>query len=101
MSLLEERIKSVYANLTREERKAADYCLKNDSSIYNNTVAELAEASGTTQATWSRFSKSLGYSGLKGLKREIFSDAKRTRHLPEASRPFLIIILFHFSWWTG
>ena len=77
MSLLEERIKSVYANLTREERKAADYCLKNDSTIYNNTVAELAEASGTTQATWSRFSKSLGYSGLKGLKREIFSDAKK------------------------
>ncbi len=75
MSVLEERIKSVYANLTREERKAADYCLKNDASIFNKTVAELAEDSGTTQATWSRFSKSLGYSGLKGLKHELFTSA--------------------------
>jgi DNA-binding MurR/RpiR family transcriptional regulator len=75
MSILEERIKSVYTNLTREERKAADYCLKNDASIFNKTVAELAEDSGTTQATWSRFSKSLGYTGLKGLKHELFTSA--------------------------
>ena len=66
MTILEERIKSVYTNLTREERKAADYSLRNDASIFNKTVAELAEASGTTQATWSRFAKSLGYTGLKG-----------------------------------
>ncbi len=75
MSILEERIKSVYTNLTREERKAADYCLKNDAGIFNKTVAELADASGTTQATWSRFAKSLGYSGLKGLKHELFTTA--------------------------
>ncbi len=75
MSILEERIKSVYTKLTREERKAADYSLKNDASIFNKTVAELAEASGTTQATWSRFAKSLGYTGLKGLKHELFTSA--------------------------
>ena len=75
MSILEERIKSVYTTLTREERKAAAYCLKNDASIFNKTVAELAEASGTTQATWSRFAKSLGYTGLKGLKHELFTNA--------------------------
>ncbi len=75
MTILEERIKSVYTKLTREERKAADYCLKNDAGIFNKTVAELAEASGTTQATWSRFAKSLGYTGLKGLKHELFTTA--------------------------
>ena len=75
MTILEERIKSVYTNLTREERKAADYSLRNDASIFNKTVAELAEASGTTQATWSRFAKSLGYTGLKGLKHELFTTA--------------------------
>ncbi len=61
MSILEERINSVYQSLTRQEKIAADYCLKNESLIYNATVSELAEQSGTTQATWSRFSKSLGY----------------------------------------
>ena len=75
MTILEERIKSVYTNLTREERKAADYCLKHDGGIFNKTVAELADDSGTTQATWSRFAKSLGYSGLKGLKHELFTTA--------------------------
>ncbi len=75
MTILEERIKSVYTNLTREERKAADYCLKNDASIFNKTVAQLATDSGTTQATWSRFAKSLGYTGLKGLKHELFTSA--------------------------
>ena len=75
MTILEERIKSVYTNLTREERKAADYCLKNDASIFNKTVAQLADDSGTTQATWSRFAKSLGYTGLKGLKHELFTSA--------------------------
>ncbi|MBE5844311.1 MAG: MurR/RpiR family transcriptional regulator [Butyrivibrio sp.] len=75
MTILEERIKSVYTSLTREERKAADYCLKNDASIFNKTVAQLATDSGTTQATWSRFAKSLGYTGLKGLKHELFTSA--------------------------
>ena len=77
MSVLEERIKSVYPALTREERKAADYCLRNDATIFNTTVGELAAASGTTQATWSRFAKTLGYTGLKGLRRDLFDQAKK------------------------
>lgn len=77
MSILEERINSVYQSLTRQEKIAADYCLKNESLIYNATVSELAEQSGTTQATWSRFSKSLGYDGLKGLKKDLFTEAKK------------------------
>lgn len=77
MSVLEERIKSVYSGLTKQERKAADYCLHNDASIFNTTVSELAENSGTTQATWSRFAKTLGYSGLKELKRDLFDQAKK------------------------
>ena len=77
MSILEERIKSVYQNLTRQEKIAADYCLKNESTIFNATVSELAELSGTTQATWSRFSKSLGYDGLKSLKKDLFTEAKK------------------------
>lgn len=77
MSVLDERIKSIYDSLTKQEKKAADYCLQNGSTVFNTTVSELAEQSGTTQATWSRFAKTLGYEGLKDLKKDLFIEAKK------------------------
>ncbi len=61
---MQSRIKSSYSMLQPSEKKIADYILENDHTE-NLDIGELAEKTGTSKATVSRFSKRLGYGGFK------------------------------------
>lgn len=59
---------SSYDTFFEAEKKIADYILAHKSDIINMTVAELAQASGTSDATVSRFCRRCGFNGFHHLK---------------------------------
>jgi len=69
---IEIKVKSVFDQLSNAERNAAQYFLNNANSIFDKPIAVLAKESQTTQAAWVRFCKSLGFKGLKELKKSFF-----------------------------
>lgn len=72
MTNIEIKVKSVFDQLSNAERNAAQYFLNNANSIFDKPIAVLAKESQTTQAAWVRFCKSLGFKGLKELKKSFF-----------------------------
>ena len=77
MTSIELRIQSTYDSLSNTERKAADYFLKNMENVFNMPIAVLAREAGTSQVSWVRFCKAIGFNGLKDLKRELFAQMHR------------------------
>lgn len=63
-----ENLKSRYASFSTSEKKIADYILRYPDKAVNCNVSELANASGTSDATIIRFCKHLGYSGYYQLR---------------------------------
>lgn len=63
-----ENLKSRYASFSTSEKKIADYILKYPDKAVNCNVSELANASGTSDATIIRFCKHSGYSGYYQLR---------------------------------
>lgn len=59
---------SMYDRFFDAEKKIADYILLNKEQVVEMTVAELAEASGTSDATVSRFCKKCNLKGFHHLK---------------------------------
>lgn len=59
---------SSYDSFFEAEKKIADYILAHKSEMINMTVAELALASGTSDATVSRFCRRCGFNGFHHLK---------------------------------
>ena len=57
---------SSYEQFFDAEKRIADYILENKKSVVDMTVAQLAKASGTSDATVSRFCRPLG--GLCGAE---------------------------------
>ena len=85
MTDIEIKARSVYDTLSPSEQKVARYFLQNQSSIFNDPIAVLAEKSGVSQVMWVRFCKSLGYSGLKDMKKNLVTQL---RDVPErAAKP--------------
>lgn len=72
MTNIEVKVKSIFDQLSNAERNAAQYFLNNANSIFDKPIAVLAKESQTTQAAWVRFCKSLGFKGLKELKKSFF-----------------------------
>ena len=72
MTNIEIKVKSIFDQLSNAERSAAQYFLNNANSIFDKPIAVLAKESQTTQAAWVRFCKSLGFKGLKELKKSFF-----------------------------
>ena len=70
-------LRSSYDNLTKSEKRIADYILENAKSFIEQTVSDIAVNTDSSEVTVSRFCKKLGFSGLQGLKialaGEIFS----------------------------
>lgn len=85
MTDIEIKTRSVYDTLSPAEQKVAWYFLQNLSSVFDEPIATLAEKSGVSQVMWVRFCKSLGYSGLKDLKKNLFAQMNEQR--AEASAP--------------
>ena len=70
---------SMYDSFFDAEKKIADYILVNKEQVVEMTVAELAEASGTSDATVSRFCKKCNLKGFHHLKISLakeLSDSK-------------------------
>lgn len=67
MDTFEEHIK--HAKLTKANRRIAEYCLNNQSSVAFQSAAELAACIGVSDVSVIRFARALGYDGFADLKR--------------------------------
>lgn len=63
-----ELITQQYHSLTRSSQKLADYILANTHDSQYMSISSLAECSGVSEASITRFCKSLGLSGYNNLK---------------------------------
>lgn len=61
-------IKILYDKLGVSEKKVADYILANPATLISLSISELAAASGSSEATITRFSRHLGFTGFQQLK---------------------------------
>jgi DNA-binding MurR/RpiR family transcriptional regulator len=64
----EIRLRGVMSSLGAQERRFAEYLLSNIEAIIQEPLADLAEASGVSEATIVRLCHRIGYSGTKELK---------------------------------
>lgn len=71
MTDIELKLRECLSDLSHAERVASKFLLDNFERFLNYTSDELAARSGASKATWTRFSKSMGYSGLKDLRRGV------------------------------
>ena len=68
------KLKELQVKLTKSEKKLAEYILKNLEEVKDINTYELAEKSGTSQATIIRFAKKLGYQGFPAFKIALSED---------------------------
>ena len=66
-----EQIRASYYQFTTAERKVADYILSQREQVQFMSITQLADESGTADATVSRFCRSLGLKGFNALKIEL------------------------------
>ncbi|XID95960.1 MurR/RpiR family transcriptional regulator [Paenibacillaceae bacterium WGS1546] len=74
MTNIEIRVRNIYNELSNSEKKAADYFLADVERIFQQPIAQLAESAGVSQVAWVRLAKTLGFDGLKSMKRSLFSE---------------------------
>lgn len=74
------KLKEMNEELTKSEKKLAEYILKNLKEVKDINTYELAEKSHTSQATIIRFSKKLGYSGFPAFKIALSEDLGKRSH---------------------
>jgi len=67
-------IHNMHHSLTKSELKLAEYIISNPSEVIHMTITELAEITGTAEATISRFCKKLGFPRFQSFKIELASD---------------------------
>jgi len=68
-------IHNMFKSLTKSEIKLAEYITANPSEVIHMTITQLAEITGTAEATISRFcKKKLGFPGFQSLKIALASD---------------------------
>jgi DNA-binding MurR/RpiR family transcriptional regulator len=72
------RLRGYYPSLSNSEKKVADFILEHFGSVIRMPLSELAQASGVSEATVVRLSRSLGYRGILELKLAL------TRELPNS-----------------
>lgn len=70
---------SSYDSFFEAEKKIADYILAHKNEIIDMTVAELALASGTSDATVSRFCRRCGFNGFHHLKINLAREVAEER----------------------
>ena len=68
MQPYEDQINQIYPNLSKGERKVADYVKDNMSDVLRMSIRELKEAIGVSEPTVFRFCQAMGYSGFKDFK---------------------------------
>jgi RpiR family carbohydrate utilization transcriptional regulator len=68
------RVREHYSSLRKSERKIADHLLRNSRRRFNLSITELAKRLDVSEATVSRFCRSLGYRGFQDLKFSLAAD---------------------------
>ena len=68
MESIAHKIRKLYPEMGRAEKKIADYILENSRNITECSVTELAKICGCGDATVVRFSRRLGFYGFQALK---------------------------------
>ena len=72
---------SSYDEFFEAEKKIADYMMEHKAEVVDMTVGELARASGTSDATVSRFCRRCGFKGFHSLKlalaREVLEEEQK------------------------
>ncbi len=66
-----DRIEVLFYDLTKTEKKLAEYLLNHPREPQYMSISELAEASGVAEATISRFCRKLGLKGFNAFKLEL------------------------------
>lgn len=65
---------SSYEQFFDAEKKIADFIMENKKAVVDMTVAQLARASGTSDATVSRFCRRCGFKGFQSLKMDLAKE---------------------------
>jgi DNA-binding MurR/RpiR family transcriptional regulator len=81
-SAVRKALESQYASLTSQQRRAADYLLSHQRTVFAMSVQELARAADVSEATLVRFARRLGFDGYLELRSALTDEAKRDL-LPE------------------
>ncbi len=68
------KVASVLSKLHNAERRAAEIIISNPDDVIHFSITELAEASGSSEATIVRLCKTLGYKGFQELKIRLAQD---------------------------
>ena len=76
-----ERYANALSKLTPTERKIGDYLIRHPDDVVDASAVQIAAASGSSDATVIRTVQTLGYSGLRELKRELLQDVLRRRSM--------------------
>lgn len=71
---------SAYDSFFEAEKKIADYIMEHKEQAVDMTVGELAKASGTSDATVSRFCRRCGFKGFQNLKRTLAREILEEEH---------------------
>ena len=69
------KINEYYKTFTKQEKKLADFLLKNINEASVLTISELSKESGVSCSTINRFSITLGYKGFKEFIRDMYHEA--------------------------
>ena len=72
----EAKIRMLYSELRKSEKKVADYILLNKEKIGEMRLEEIARNSDVSTPTVIRFTKALGYEGLKEFKIALLKSSK-------------------------
>ena len=82
-----EQIRASYYQFTAAERKVADFVLSQRQQVQFMSITQLADESGTAEATVSRFCRSLDLKGFNAFKIELArcegTTPKRPEHAPD------------------
>lgn len=78
------RILAVYDSLPNSERHIADYILERRGSIAGMTARDIAETSGSSAASMSRFVRSLGFTSFAQLAFTLEYDSDKPHGAPQS-----------------
>jgi DNA-binding MurR/RpiR family transcriptional regulator len=95
MTNLEIRTRSMFDGLSKAEQKAASYFLNHVESVFHMPIASLAAESGASQVAWVRFCKTMGFDGLKGLKKQLFLEMNAKNQEGKPAEPLYSDITGH------
>ncbi len=75
------RLREVFDELNPSERKVAAYILQSPADMVHQSVAQLAESSGASQAAIIRLCKTMGLKGYQDLKLKVAGDLQQSEPL--------------------